>query len=46
MKNGILKFLIVNLSGSKFNFFSSNDIIEVPWEYVKKIGARTIIIRC
>lgn len=43
-ENGILKFLIINDASSKFSFFRNNDIIEVPWEYVKKIGSRTIII--
>jgi len=43
-ENGLLKFLIINEGSSKFNFFKNNDIIEVPWEYVKKIGSRTIII--
>ena len=43
-ENGLLKFLIINESSSKFSFFRSNDIMEVPWDYVKKIGSRTIII--
>ena len=44
MKMDNLKFLIINDGSSKFSFFRNNDIIEVPWEYVKKIGSRTIII--
>ncbi len=43
-ENGLLKFLIINEGSSKFSLFKNNDIIEVPWEYVKKIGSRTIII--
>jgi len=43
-ENGLLKFLIINGGSSKFNFFKGNDIIEIPWDYVKKIGSRTIII--
>ncbi|MGH4122365.1 MAG: YlmC/YmxH family sporulation protein [Clostridium sp.] len=43
-ENGLLKFLIINEGSSKFSFFKTSDIIEVPWEYVKKIGSRTIII--
>jgi YlmC/YmxH family sporulation protein len=43
-ENGILKFLIINESSSKFSLFHNSDIIEVPWEHVKKIGSRTIII--
>ena len=43
-ENGILKFLIINEASSKFSLFHNSDIVEVPWEYVKKIGSRTIII--
>ncbi|QLY82033.1 YlmC/YmxH family sporulation protein [Clostridium intestinale] len=41
---GRLKFLIVNLSNSKFTFFGGNEYLEIPWNYVKKIGAKTIIL--
>ena len=43
-ENGIFKFLIINEASSKFSLFHNSDIVEVPWEYVKKIGSRTIII--
>jgi YlmC/YmxH family sporulation protein len=43
-ENGTLKLLILNSNQSRFSFFSNNEYIEVPWEYVKKIGLRTIII--
>jgi YlmC/YmxH family sporulation protein len=43
-ENGELKLLILNDNKSRFTFLSKNDFIEVPWEYVKKIGTRTIII--
>ncbi len=43
-EQGNLKFLILNDTRSKFSFFGGNEFIEVPWEYVKKIGSRTIII--
>jgi len=43
-ENGYLKLLILNESKNKFTFFGNNDFIEVPWEFVKKIGTRTIII--
>lgn len=42
--DGRLKFLIVNLSNSKFTFFGGNEYLEIPWDYVKKIGAKTIIL--
>lgn len=42
--DGNFKYLIVNLSSGKFSFFNSKDFLEIPWDCVKKIGARTIII--
>ena len=36
-----IKFLI---KSGKLNFFSSKDFLEIPWECVKKIGAKTIIL--
>ena len=41
---GNLKLLVLNNNQSKFSFFGNNEFIEVPWQYVKKIGLRTIII--
>ena len=41
---GYFKLLIVNTSNNKFTLFHSNEYIEILWDYVKKIGARTIIL--
>jgi YlmC/YmxH family sporulation protein len=43
-ENGEFKLLLLNESKGGFNLFRNNDVLEVPWEYVKKIGSRTIII--
>jgi YlmC/YmxH family sporulation protein len=43
-EDGNLKLLILNTNHNRFSFFGSSEYIEVPWEYVKKIGLRTIII--
>lgn len=43
-EDGAFKYLIVNLAGGKFNFFTSKDFLEIPWDCVKKIGAKTIIL--
>lgn len=41
---GKLRFLLINV-GAKLNFFGSGkEFLEIPWECVKKIGARTIIL--
>ncbi|ERI92922.1 sporulation protein, YlmC/YmxH family [Clostridiales bacterium oral taxon 876 str. F0540] len=42
--DGSLKFLILNDTKTRFSFFGGNEFIEVPWDYIKKIGSRTIII--
>lgn len=43
-ENGNLKLLIINDTKSRFSFFGSSQFWEVDWEYIKKIGSRTIII--
>lgn len=43
-ENGQLKLLLLNDSRSNKLFFKGNDMLEVSWEYVKKIGSKTIII--
>jgi YlmC/YmxH family sporulation protein len=42
---GNLKLLVIHLNTTKFSFFGGgNEYLEIPWEYVKKIGSRTIIL--
>lgn len=43
-EEGCLKYLIVNLGSGKFSLFSSEEYLEIEWENVKKIGAKTIIL--
>ncbi len=43
-EEGYLRLLILSGAKNKFALWGNNDFIEVPWEYVKKIGTRTIII--
>lgn len=43
-EDGYLKLLILNERKSHFSFFNGNNIFEVPWQYVKKIGSKTLII--
>jgi len=42
--DGYFKYLIININSGRFNFLNSKDFLEIPWEYVKKIGAKTIIL--
>ncbi|MCM8710636.1 YlmC/YmxH family sporulation protein [Clostridium sp. SYSU_GA19001] len=43
-EQGNLKFLILNNTKTRFSLFGGNEFIEVPWECIKKIGSRTIIL--
>ena len=43
-EEGYLKLLIININNNKFSLFNNNEFMEIPWDYVKKIGARTIIL--
>ncbi|PRR80239.1 PRC-barrel domain protein [Clostridium liquoris] len=43
-EEGNFKLLILNDPKTKFTIFGKSEFIEVPWEFVKKIGSRTIII--
>lgn len=43
-EEGNLKLLVINSQRSHFNLFKNNDLLELPWEYVNKIGTKTIII--
>lgn len=43
-ENGNFKLLILNDVKTKFSLFGKSEFIEVPWENVKKIGSRTIIL--
>lgn len=42
---GNIKYLVINLGKSKIGFFSSTrEFLEIPWDCVKKIGSKTIIL--
>lgn len=43
-EDGNFKMLLLNETNSRLSFFSKNDYKEIPWECVRKIGAKTIII--
>lgn len=43
-ENGFLKLLIINNNKSHFSFFGGSDFLELPWDCVNKIGAKTIIV--
>ena len=41
---GFFKMLVVTNSQSKLSLFNYTEFLEMPWEYVKKIGVKTIIV--
>lgn len=43
-EEGAFKLLIIGINNNKFSLFNNNEFIEIPWDYVKKIGAKTIIL--
>lgn len=43
-EEGAFKLLIIGTNNNKFSLFNNNEFIEIPWDYVKKIGAKTIIL--
>ena len=44
-ESGDLRYLIINLGSGKFSLFSQGDeYLEIAWEKVKRIGAKTIIL--
>ena len=42
--NGNLRYLIINVNSAKFSLFSSNEFLEIPWDNVKKIGTKAIVL--
>ena len=44
-ENGNLQYLIVSINQAKFSFFSNNnEFMEIPWDNVKKIGTKAIVL--
>lgn len=44
-EQGNLKLLVIHMQSGKFSFFDKgSEFLEIPWEYVKKIGSKTIIL--
>lgn len=43
-EEGNLRILLIGDNKPRFSFLGGSNFTEIPWEYVKKIGTRTIII--
>lgn len=42
--DGTMKTLMLSENSGRMNLFKKNDFLEISFDYVKKIGTRTIII--
>lgn len=43
-EDGNVRFLVINIGGKISLFGNSREFLEIPWECVKKIGLKTIIL--
>lgn len=43
-EKGNLKFIIAAVAGSKLGIFGGREYVEIPWEYVTKIGANVVVV--
>lgn len=43
-ENGNLQFIVAAVAGSKFGFFGSTEYVEIPWNYITKIGTNVIVV--
>lgn len=43
--DGNIKFLVINIGNGRLSLFNGGrEFLEIPWECVKKIGSKTIIL--
>lgn len=43
-ENGNFTMIIINTMKSKFGIFGNTEFLEIPWDYVRKIGSKTVIV--
>ncbi|GAA0754224.1 MULTISPECIES: YlmC/YmxH family sporulation protein [Clostridium] len=43
-ENGNLQFIVAAVAGSKLGLFGGREYVEIPWNYVTKIGANVIVV--
>ena len=43
-ENGNLQFIVAAVAGSKLGFFGSTEYVEIPWNYITKIGTNVIVV--
>ncbi|MBQ6820474.1 MAG: YlmC/YmxH family sporulation protein [Clostridium sp.] len=43
-EEGNLQFIVAAVAGSKLGFFSSREYVEIPWNYITKVGTNVIVV--
>ena len=43
-ENGNLQFIVAAVAGSKLGIFGSREYVEIPWNYITKIGTNVIVV--
>lgn len=43
-ENGNLQCIVAAVAGSKLGLFGSREYVEIPWNYITKIGTNVIVV--
>lgn len=43
-ENGNLQFIVAAVAGSKLGFLGGREYVEIPWNYITKIGTNVIVV--
>lgn len=43
-ENGNLQFIVAAVAGSKLGLFGGREYVEIPWNYITKIGTNVIVV--
>ncbi|MDZ7543254.1 YlmC/YmxH family sporulation protein, partial [Clostridium perfringens] len=43
-EDGNLQFVVAAVAGSKLGLFGGREYVEIPWNYVTKVGANVIVV--
>lgn len=43
-ENGNLQFIVAAVAGSKLGLFGGREYVEIPWNYITKVGTNVIVV--
>lgn len=43
-ENGNLQFIVAAVAGSKLGIFGGREYVEIPWNYITKVGTNVIVV--